>query len=151
MYKTTVKYEDFDGNNREETLYFALNKVEMIKLLREKPTIQDDLGKMAKRIAKNDKQDITLFIDFMDMVEDFIKRSYGVRTETGNFRKSQELLDDFLTSQAYDALYTKLLNNPNELDALLTGIFPADIMTDDLKKQIEVEQAKLIAEANKSE
>ena len=142
MYKITVDFDDFNGVHREQTLYFSLNKPEIIKLLKKRPTLQDELEKMATRLSKKEP-DTSLYVDFITMVDDFIRLSYGIKTESGNFRKNADILDDFTSSAAYDALFTKLLNEPKEFDALMEGIFPADVMTEELQKQIKEEQSKI--------
>ena len=46
MLKKTVKYEDFDGNTREETLYFFISKTELTEMELKTP------GGFAKRLLK---------------------------------------------------------------------------------------------------
>lgn len=141
MFKTVVKFEDFNDNHKEETLYFNLNKPEMIKILKEKPDITSELEALANELSKEEVKD-GVYVDFMSFLEDLIVASYGVKTEDGRFIKNAEKLELLQTSNAYEALYTKFMTDPKEFDAFISGIFPKDIMTEALK-----EQAKNKAEA----
>lgn len=140
MFKSVVKYEDFNGNHKEEALYFNMNKPEMIRLLKTRPTITDELQDMANKLAMDNPPD-GLFVDFMTFIEDLIGYSYGKKTDDGRFIKNNNVLEDLRTSNAYEAFYTKLLNDPKEFNTFVEQIFPADVMTEALKEQAK-EQAE---------
>ena len=147
MYSTKVSYEDFNGEKKEETLYFYMNKPEMLKLLKERPEFMDTLSSIADRLGKkNTDGDPTLYIDFMSVIDELFRMSYGIKTVDGKFKKKPDILEDFLSSNAYDALFTKFMDNPDEFNVFTRGIFPADVMTDEV-----IAEATRKAEAMKEE
>ena len=143
MFTMPVKFTDFNGNDREKKLYFNLNKPELIKLLRERPNIQNELGELADKLGKKNAGD-GVYIEFVTFIDDLIRLSYGEKTEDGNFRKNEAILEDFTTSNAYEALFTEFFNDPKKFDTFIENIFPADIMTEALKEQAK-KQAEEIA------
>lgn len=143
MYTKEVNYEDFNGTKRSEKLYFNMNKPQLIKLLKERPTLTQELDTLAKRLSSND-EDPNLYVDFMSFLDDMIMLSYGKKTDDGRFIKNSTVLEEFQTSNAYEALYTDFLANPREFDAFISGIFPADIMTEAVKEQALKEAEKQV-------
>lgn len=145
MYTKEVNYEDFNGTKRSEKLYFNMNKPQLIKLLKERPTLTQELDTLAKRLSSNDEnEDPNLYVDFMSFLDDMIMLSYGKKTDDGRFVKNSAVLEEFQTSNAYEALYTDFLSNPREFDAFISGIFPADIMTEAVKEQALKEAEKQV-------
>ena len=125
MLKETVKYDNFDGVEKEETLYFNLTKTEMIDML----DLQPRLEAWAKATAGTDRDLTTSEItDMIEIIKLLIEKSYGVRTEDGNhFRKSPELYANFKDSAIYDAFVFGLFMDPEHGVAFMMGILPKGI------------------------
>ena len=125
MYKKTVKYEDFDGNQREDTLYFNLSKTEIAEVEMSYP------GGYAKKLndigKSGDNKEI--FSTFKSIVE----KAYGEKSEDGrHFRKSPEIVSDFVNSAAFDQFMFDLLSDGGRTAAeFVNGIMPNTGMTDD--------------------
>jgi len=119
MYKKTVHYTDFDGNEREETLYFNLTKAEMVKMELRSGGMQD----MIERITEaKDSYKVA------EVMEDIIARSYGEKSADGKrFIKNQEIMDAFKATDAYSELFMELVTNADAAAEFVNGIMPADI------------------------
>ena len=134
MIKKTVKYEDFNGVERSEDLYFNLTKTELHNMnFKHYGTYAEQLQGIV------DSKDIRLVTE---LFTEIITKAYGVKSEDGrNFRKSQELVDDFVSSAAYDALMNELLNDESAAAALFIGALPKDLQAE-VQKEMTKEQAK---------
>lgn len=98
MLKETVKYLDFDGVEQTETLYFNINRMELIAM--QARYGKEDMAKYIERIVE--EQD---FAKIHDLLNDIILTSYGKKSEDGKrFLKSEEIKEEFRTSLAYEAL-----------------------------------------------
>lgn len=122
MFKTTVKYTDFLGAEREETLRFNLNEQELLDL-----TTDDLAFNPAYLGAISKEQDAQSMFKVMRKL---ILLAYGEMSEDGRFfRKSEQITSDFAHSAAYEALLNKLLTTADSsyIEKFLIGIFPAKI------------------------
>ena len=98
MLKENVKYLDFDGVEQTETLYFNINRMELIAM--QARYGKEDMAKYIERIVE--EQD---FAKIHDLLNDIILTSYGKKSEDGKrFLKSEEIKEEFRTSLAYEAL-----------------------------------------------
>lgn len=117
MLKQKVKYEDFDGNIQDETLYFNLSRMELIAL-------QGRYGKedMAKYIEKliEDKNLEKMY----ELLNDIVLTAYGVRSEDGKrFIKNEQIREEFVQSLAYEALIEDFHDETRKvLENFVTGI-----------------------------
>ena len=70
--------------------------------------------------------------------EEFILRSYGEISADGKyFRKSDEIRNDFLNSQAYNHIFVELTTTTDAMTAFVNGIMPK--ITEKRRKEIEKE------------
>lgn len=117
MLKQQVKYEDFDGNIQDETLYFNLSRMELVAL-------QGRYGKedMAKYIEKliEDKNLEKMY----ELLNDIVLTAYGVRSEDGKrFIKNEQIREEFVQSLAYEALIEDFHDETRKvLENFVTGI-----------------------------
>lgn len=117
MLKQKVKYEDFDGNIQDETLYFNLSRMELVAL-------QGRYGKedMAKYIEKliEDKNLEKMY----ELLNDIVLTAYGVRSEDGKrFIKNEQIREEFVQSLAYGALIEDFHDETRKvLENFVTGI-----------------------------
>lgn len=117
MLKKTIKYVDYDGNEREEDFYFNLSKPEIYNL---QLTTDGGLDKLIDKIikAKDKAQIITLF-------EKIIKMSYGEKSPDGKrFVKDEELTKAFTQTEAYSQLYMELATDDKAAADFINGIMP---------------------------
>lgn len=98
MLKQVVKYEDFDGNQTEETLYFNLNRMELLEF--QARYGKDDMAKYIEKVVADEDYE-----KMYSLLKDVVMSSYGVRSEDGKrFIKNDQLREEFEQSLAYEAL-----------------------------------------------
>lgn len=122
MYKTSVTFENFEGEKVTKDLYFNLTKAEITKLqLSYKQGFDKYVDEIIHPISgEPDPQKI------MDLFEMLILKSYGVRTEDG-FIKTPEKAQAFVTTEAYSELFMRLLQDEKAQTEFFMGIMPKDI------------------------
>ena len=128
MIKKTINYTDYDGNERKEDFYFNLSKPELIEMQ------TSEAGGLEKKIEKiTQEQDIAKIIELM---KDIIQKSYGVKSDDGKrFIKNQEILDEFMQSEAYSELFMELATDANAASEFINGILPKGLVEE--AKKIE--------------
>ena len=128
MFKKTITYTDYDGNERTEDFRFNLSKAEYVMVE------NSVIGGMSKEIERamamqNGPRILEIFKDLVD-------RSYGVKTADGRrFMKSPELLQEFRETEAYVNLFMELVTDPEAGKAFLRGVSPSDMIAELDKKQ----------------
>lgn len=140
MYKRTVKYEDFDGNQREEDLYFNLTEAETIKWL----TTNGDytLDQLLRQLVKERKGK-----EIIKCMEELIQSSYGVKSLDGRkFDKSPEVVKDFIQTEAYSIILTELLTDSNKAADFVNRIIPKK-MSDNIAKMVKEHPESIPEEA----
>lgn len=117
MLKKTIKYIDYDGNERTEDFYFNLSKAEIAEM---QNSAIGGLDKVLRRIVeeRDNKRIVELF-------KDLILRSYGEKSPDGKrFIKSQELRDAFSQTEAYSELFMEVAANAESAAAFVNAIVP---------------------------
>lgn len=130
MHVETIKFEDYDGNAREEKHYFNLNKAEVIKWL----TTSGDytLDKVLERLSteRNGKK-------IMEIFDNMIHLAYGKKSLDGRkFEKSDEIWNDFYQTEAYSTLFTELVTDAKKAADFVNKIIPKDL-ADEVEKIIK--------------
>jgi hypothetical protein len=125
MIKRTITYPNYNGGNVTEDFYFNLTKRELIKWEVSK---KGGLSERLEQIVKDDDR-----AGLVEVVEDLLTMSYGVKSDDGKrFIKSQELVDEFIQTEAYDVLFMELVSDPDKASEFIKGIIPAE-----MAKQVE--------------
>lgn len=132
MVKKTVTFTNFDRKEVTKDFYFNLSKMEFRVLDRKIP---GGLMNMITQIQQ--EKDADRLLDFLDLI---ILESYGERGDDDRFVKEdsrgRRLSSYFKISEAWDVLFTNLLQNEKELEEFITGIIPKDI-AEQAKKEME--------------
>ena len=117
MIKKTIKYVDYDGNDREEDFWFNLSKAEVAEM---EASATGGLDKMINRIiAERDNRRI------IDLFKDLILRSYGKKSDDGRrFIKNDELREDFKQTEAFSELFMELASDSDAAAEFVNGILP---------------------------
>ena len=117
MLKKTIKYTDYDGNERTEDFYFNLTKAEITEM---ELSHDGGLVKLIEKIvAEQDSKRI------IEVFKDLILRSYGEKSPDGKrFIKNQELRDAFAQTEAYSDLFMELASDADSAAAFVNGIVP---------------------------
>ena len=120
MLKKTIKYVDYNDEEREEDFYFNLTKAELTQMqLSEKGGLDVVLDRMLQ--TRDEPSMIKMFKEIIDL-------SYGVKSTDGRrFIKNQEVLDDFRQTEAYSVLFMELATNSEAAAEFINGIVPKEV------------------------
>lgn len=128
MYNKTVTYKDYKGNTRTEDFYFNLNKAELVEL---ELSTKGGLTVMMDRIIAA-QDNATLFKIFKDLVS----KSYGVLSDDGRkFVKNQEVLDDFMQTEAYSIIFSELATNAEAAAEFFNNVIPQNLAKELAKEE----------------
>jgi len=121
MLKKTIKYVDYNGQEREEDFYFDLSTAEITEMeLSKTGGLSNTIQSIVK--AKDMPSLIKLF-------KELIFKSYGEKSADGRrFIKSEELSIAFSQTPAYSILFMELASDDKAASAFVNGIIPADVL-----------------------
>ncbi len=121
MLKKTIKYVDYNGQEREEDFYFDLSTAEITEMeLSKTGGLSNTIQSIIK--AKDMPSLIKLF-------KELIFKSYGEKSADGRrFIKSEELSIAFSQTPAYSILFMELASDDKAASAFVNGIIPADVL-----------------------
>lgn len=119
MLKKTIKFTDYNGEEKEQDFYFNLNKAELLEMeLSATGGLEETINRLMNE--KNGKEIVAMF-------KDLILRSYGEKTVDGRFTKSPELSKKFSETAAYPELFTELATDADAASAFVNGIVPQQV------------------------
>lgn len=117
MLSKTIKFEDWDGVEREEVHYFNLSESELMEM--EMSTPGGFANSMRAMISMKDAPKL------MSTFKMLILKSYGEKSADGRrFVKSEELSREFSQTPAYDQLFMELVTDADKASAFVNGIVP---------------------------
>ena len=121
MLKKTMTTVDFGGTERTEDYYFNLTKAEIMEM---ELNTEGGFVEMIKRITEAKSQ-----LELAQLFKKIICKSYGVLSPDGRkFIKNQDVLDDFMATQAFSDLYIDLLTDGGKKAAeFFEAVMPADM------------------------
>ena len=101
MYRKTMTYTDYNGEERTEDFYFNLTKAEITEMeLSTEGGLRDKIERITK--AKDVPEIIRLF-------KELILKAFGVKSPDGKrFIKSEQLSEEFSQTEAYSDLFIEL-------------------------------------------
>ena len=138
MIKMNVSAETFDGDMVTETLWFHMNKVDLIEPQQSEPggftdTLQAFMSRKPEDWTMKDK--FKLFDFFRTMVD----KAYGERSSDGKrFRKSPEILANFKDSIFYDEFVLSLLEDEEKSIKFFNGVMPKSLIEQAKKERPDV-------------
>lgn len=137
MYKKTLTYEDFDGEEITEDFYFNLNKAEII----EHDDLIEAIARYGKRAEKKDEFGSKDMKTMMSYIKELMFLSYGEKSEDGRrFVKSEEILTDFINSNAFPDIYMEILTDETVATEFVEGVCSSvlkDVDPAELQKAID--------------
>lgn len=129
MYKRTITYTDYFGQERKEDVYFNLNYSELTKL--QLSTQRGYVNMLQDLIDKNDGPTI------MKTFDNIIRMAYGEKSDDGRrFIKSPELSEAFTQTPMYDQLYMELCTDAKAAADFVNGIIPQDLRGEASKQNV---------------
>lgn len=115
MYKCTVDYLDFDGNERHEDCYFNMTKAEAFKF---ENTAKGGVTNVLKEIVMTDDN-----VKLIELFERFVKMSYGKKSSDGRkFVKSDEIFEEFAQTEAYSVIFMHLISDSKFAADFVNGV-----------------------------
>lgn len=131
MLNKTVTYEDYNGNQRTDELWFNLTKTEILKLTMDLPdnTLPDDPANV-----DNEKLAARLFEKLgnkgiLEFIETLLIKSYGVKSEDGRrFIKTPEMAVEFSQTPAYDAIMMEFMTDTEAVTKFVNGVIPSKVV-----------------------
>lgn len=115
MIKKVVKYQDFNGNEMEETFYFNLTKAELTKM---ELKTKGGMNNYLKEVVESGDTEALI-----DIFNNMILDSYGIKSEDGKrFIKSEQLKQEFEQSAAFSELFMDIVKNPETAEAFFKGV-----------------------------
>ena len=134
MLKKTIKYNDYNGEEREETFFFNLSKAEVTEM---ELSVDGGFGDRVKAIiaAKSTPEIIKIF-------KKLILEAYGEKTADGKrFRKIDDngkpLYIAFSETDAYSILFMELATNDVAAAEFVNGVLPTNLDKEELQKAID--------------
>ena len=120
MLTKTIKYKDFNGQEKVKNFYFNLSKSELAEMdLVEKAGIEQTIKKM---INEDDRENI------VKLFKKLVLRAYGVKSADGErFEKSDELRAAFEQHPAYDVLFMELISSEKAMSDLINAVVPSEV------------------------
>lgn len=124
MIKKTIKYVDFDGNQREEEFLFHLSGPELTRFRAKLGG--DDPQEVIKAIVQKGSME-----EVLKLFEDMILSAYGEKSIDGRkFIKTDEIRQNFEYSQAYAELFEELLTSPESMQEFASKLFVQTVAKD---------------------
>lgn len=117
MFRKTITYVDYNGEERTEDFYFNLTPAELTEM---ELSFDGGFSESIKQIisAKDMPSIIKVF-------KKLIQDSYGEKSLDGRrFIKSKEVLDDFIQTEAYSILFMELATDEEKAADFVNGIMP---------------------------
>lgn len=113
----SITYNDYDGNERTEEYCFNLSESELTRM--ELKTDGGMKSLLEKIVAAKDREKL------VNLFEQVIDKSFGVKYGDGKyFRKSQEDLEMFKSTEAYNKLYMELITDTQAAVDFVNAIIP---------------------------
>ena len=117
MFKKTIKYTDFEGNDRTEDFYFNLTPAEITEM---DLCFNGGLQTIIEKITKETNGRV-----LVELFKDLIRRSYGEKSIDGmRFMKNREITDSFTATNAYSELFMEFINDADSAATFINGIIP---------------------------
>lgn len=116
MLKKDIAYIDYNGNERVETCYFNLTRAELAEYDAQFAAHGGIIEYLTMLTKTNDTNKL------VQAFKDLILRSYGEKTASGRFIKTQELRDAFMVSEPYSELFFEITNSQESAEAFINGL-----------------------------
>ena len=137
MFKKTIEYTDFNGEERKEDFYFNLSKAELLEMqLSKDGGLKDFLEKIVKT------KDVPKLVE---MFKKIILMSYGEKSADGkHFMKSEEIRQSFACTEAYSELFMELATNSDAAAEFINALLPEGFQAseedkEEIRKQLGID------------
>lgn len=119
MLKRPITYTDFNGTERTVDCYFNLTQAEIMKM---------EAAGFSKKVNKIIEAEIPDANAIVEVVDEIVAKSYGVRTDNNGFVKRVADLEEFMAGEVYSALFMELVTDADALAAFINGVIPEKML-----------------------
>lgn len=124
MYKKTITYVDYDGNERSEVHYFNLNETELAKM---ELSVMGGLKERLERLIQ--QRNIP---EVIKEIEGVVELAYGVKSADGRtFDKDPKHFLAFKQSEAYNKFFQEVMFDAKNAAKFINSIVPAHMSKSD--------------------
>lgn len=146
MLAKTIKYTDYDGNDRSEVFYFNFTPNEASTFMF-KWAPKEDFQDMINRLMQNNDRDV-----MWNLFTDLILTSVGEKSSDGRrfIKKAPDgtpFSEIFSQMPAYDELLEELVNTPGTIREFMTNLLPKKYQGDAERRFDEVEKTGSLSSA----
>ncbi len=145
MLKKTIKFEDYDGNERSQDFWFHLSKPNIIAL---EANYEGGVTNYINKISNTQDQKA-----LVELFKDFIYMTCGEKSPDGMlFDQSDEAKKRFIYSPAYEELYMELATDADAAAKFINGVIPRNL-AEQIKEaakegKLTEEQVKVVNQMN---
>lgn len=140
MYKKTITFPNYNGEEVTESFYFNLTKAELLEMEMEQPG-----GMMEYLNTLIESKDAN---EILKIFKNLIRRSVGKKSADGRrFVKNEEITNDFMQTEAYSQLFMELATDAEEGARFINGIIPQDVAKEVAKEKAKDSAIGMIAPA----
>lgn len=119
MLRKDITYTDYDGEQKTEVCYFHLTKAEIMEF---NLSYKGGMSALLEDMTKT--KELSVLIECFKRL---ILLSYGEKTATGKFIKSEEISNAFKCTEAYSQLFMELATETDKAIEFINGIVSKDI------------------------
>lgn len=117
MFKKTMTYKDYNGEDVTRTFYFNISRAELIEL-----EASSDGGVFTLIDQLTENRDIHRIVEIF---KTFILKSIGRKSPDGErFIKSEEIAQEFSQTEAFSDLFVELASDSDFAAEFVKGILP---------------------------
>jgi len=130
MFKKTITYTDYNGQDRTEDFYFNFTEAELAEL---QVSVEGGYAEMIQKMAES--KDVSSLIS---VLKNLIAKTYGIKSDDGRrFIKKPELTEEFIQTPAYSALYMELATDEKKAAEFINRVIPASLSAKVEKAKVE--------------
>lgn len=120
MFKTTIEYTNYNGENAKEDCYFNFSKADLLEM---QWSDDEGLDKILEKIVKESRPSV-----LMPVFKEMVLKSYGIKSEDGRrFIKSDKLSEEFSQTPAFSELLVRLCTDADFSADFVNNIIPKNI------------------------
>lgn len=145
MIKKTVTFEDFNGNEVTEDLWFNLSKTELTKMqFSKEKEFSGGMEAYIRHLVDSDDR-----YGLVEFYRDIILAAYGKKSDDGrSFLKTPAIREAFEYSAAFDEFFFKMMTEEDQhVDEFIIGIMPKGLVDDNVMAQAKEKAAELIRQS----
>jgi len=141
LFKKTVTYKDYNGDEQTDTYWFHLSEDEVTVIEYEAVTDRTlGLADMIEKIVKDMKGK-----EMIGIITNLVEKAYGIRSTDGKrFIKTPELYEEFKSTAGYSKFFFELVTNADTLVEWFNGLLPENLaeLAEDAKRRAYADEAE---------